>query len=446
MDIIASLAPAVSPDNAGMTSPASTASESSFSSVLSQVSEPPASTPGTGAAPSTPAPAAAPGVASAATAAPDAEAQVAAPAEPTPALPAQVPTQAVVAQAEPSSPLPAPVQPAPLPVQDTELTVIDPTLADAPEVQVANGDSEGADDTPEVDSLDDIRRRMALIESAGQLDPTSMLAAPAIPLSAPVMVMSSAAQTTTVEAPDTDTELRRPSLALAGASLEADTDADVAEPPALPDGLPTPLANGLDTARDAAGQASSRSLDSQPDASASADVQGAFSPLAPASTPALASGTDKVASNGLVLAAAVGTAQWQSGLGQQMIDMVTRGEQQVDLRLHPAELGPLSISLNLNDGTTQAQFQAAHASVRAAVEQALPQLREALAAQGIALGQATVSDQSSRQAAGDQAQRDPQGSHPGAANGSERVAPEAVLPEAVAQQVVLRSSGVDLYV
>ncbi|MCI1737512.1 MAG: flagellar hook-length control protein FliK [Pseudomonas veronii] len=45
----------------------------------------------------------------------------------------------------------------------------------------------------------------------------------------------------------------------------------------------------------------------------------------------------------------------------------------MDLRLHPAELGPLSISLNLNDGTTQAQFQAAHASVRAAVEQALPQ-------------------------------------------------------------------------
>ncbi|WP_163014577.1 flagellar hook-length control protein FliK, partial [Pseudomonas viridiflava] len=92
--------------------------------------------------------------------------------------------------------------------------------------------------------------------------------------------------------------------------------------------------------------------------------------------------TDSVANSSLVLTAAIGSTDWAADLGQQMVDMVTRGDQQVDLRLHPAELGPLSISLNLSDSTTQAQFQVAHASVRTAVEQALPQLREALATQG----------------------------------------------------------------
>ncbi|WP_447554874.1 flagellar hook-length control protein FliK [Vreelandella sp. EE22] len=78
-------------------------------------------------------------------------------------------------------------------------------------------------------------------------------------------------------------------------------------------------------------------------------------------------------------------------LGQQLIQMTQRGgEQHVKLELHPAELGPLSIALKVSEHGTQAQFFSAHAQVRQVIEQAIPQLREALAEQGIALGETSV--------------------------------------------------------
>lgn len=94
-----------------------------------------------------------------------------------------------------------------------------------------------------------------------------------------------------------------------------------------------------------------------------------------------------------VLASPIGSAGWQQELSQQLVHMTQRGTQHMELHLHPRELGPLQISLQLNQNTAQAQFLAAHAQVRDAVQQALPQLREALAGQGIALGQALVGQQ-----------------------------------------------------
>jgi flagellar hook-length control protein FliK len=305
-------------------------------------------------------------------------------------------------------------------VVDDVLNVLpdDPvTAAEEPE-PTAKGDS----------TLDDIRQRMALIESAGQLDTAAMIVAPPLPVSVPLPVAVSAAPAESAPVIDS----RAPTQA---ASLPAaDEEPDSAEPIDLPDAMPALVATVADSVPSVRAQTHDSQPDSQP------GPQSVFSLSAASFNPANLAVTDTVASNGLVLTAAIGSADWQTDLGQQMVDMVTRGEQQVDLRLHPAELGPLSISLNLNDGTTQAQFQAAHASVRAAVEQALPQLREALATQGIALGQASVSDQSSRQAAGGQTPRDPQ-----ALPSSAAVSRDEALPAHV-QQVLLRSSGVDLYV
>lgn len=201
----------------------------------------------------------------------------------------------------------------------------------------------------------------------------------------------------------------------------AEDDADIAsESLDLPDAMPALVATVADSVPTVHTQTDDRQPDSQPDG------QTVFS-LAPAPVRAA---PDNVASNGLVLGAAIGSSEWAADLGQQMVDMVTRGEQQVDLRLHPAELGPLSISLNLNDGTTQAQFQAAHA--RARRERALLRPRGLKA---VALEQAFVSDQSSRQAAGGQAQRDPQANPANVA-----VSRDEALPAQV-QQVLLRSSG-----
>lgn len=106
-----------------------------------------------------------------------------------------------------------------------------------------------------------------------------------------------------------------------------------------------------------------------------------------------------------VLASNIGSTEWQQGLGQQVIQLHQRGEQQIELHLHPAELGPLSISLKVSDNIANVQFVSAHGQVRHAVEQALPQLRDALAEQGISLGQTSVGSQQQQQTRDEQASR-----------------------------------------
>jgi flagellar hook-length control protein FliK len=90
-------------------------------------------------------------------------------------------------------------------------------------------------------------------------------------------------------------------------------------------------------------------------------------------------------------------AQWADDFSQQFVTLTSHQTQSqsqtAELRLNPPDLGPLHISINLSDNTAHAVFVSPHAAVRSAVENALPQLQQALAQSGIALGQANVSDQ-----------------------------------------------------
>ncbi|MCQ3828354.1 flagellar hook-length control protein FliK [Microbulbifer elongatus] len=90
------------------------------------------------------------------------------------------------------------------------------------------------------------------------------------------------------------------------------------------------------------------------------------------------------------ISVSLGSSAWGEEFSQHLLSMVHRGDRQVDLHLHPRELGALSVSLNLDDQGVRAQFLSANAAVRSAVEQALPLLRETLAQQGIALGETSV--------------------------------------------------------
>ncbi len=104
------------------------------------------------------------------------------------------------------------------------------------------------------------------------------------------------------------------------------------------------------------------------------------------------------------LPAPLASPAWPGQLGQQLVMLGQRGgEQRVELHLNPAELGPLSISLKVGEQGAQAQFLSAHASVRQAVEQAIPQLREALAEQGISLSDTSVGEHPQQQ--GEQGQQ-----------------------------------------
>jgi flagellar hook-length control protein FliK len=95
----------------------------------------------------------------------------------------------------------------------------------------------------------------------------------------------------------------------------------------------------------------------------------------------------------------VGSSEWGKALGQQVIQMGKAGHQVAELQLNPPGLGPLKVTLSMDDHQIQAMFVSAHSSVRAAVEAALPQLRTSLAESGISLGSTSVSSESQQQAA-----------------------------------------------
>lgn len=105
--------------------------------------------------------------------------------------------------------------------------------------------------------------------------------------------------------------------------------------------------------------------------------------LAPAAAPTQATLTAPITSN-----------VWPQQLGQQLVQISQRGgDQHVKMQLNPAELGPLSISLKFSEQGAQAHFLSASAQVRQVLEQSIPQLREALAEQGISLGDTSVGEQ-----------------------------------------------------
>lgn len=95
----------------------------------------------------------------------------------------------------------------------------------------------------------------------------------------------------------------------------------------------------------------------------------------------------------------VGSKEWDKALGQQVVQLGKAGHQITELQLNPPGLGPLKVTLELNHDQMQVMFVSAHASVRAAVEAAVPQLRASLADSGISLGNTSVSSESQAQTA-----------------------------------------------
>ncbi|MFD1215483.1 flagellar hook-length control protein FliK [Microbulbifer celer] len=170
-------------------------------------------------------------------------------------------------------------------------------------------------------------------------------------------------------------------------------------------------------------------------ASASNPISSTTAPVTPAATqsPATAS-----------LASVTGSAAWGEEFSQHLIGMAHRGDKQVDLHLHPRELGSLSVSLSLDDQGARAQFISANATVRSAVEQALPQLREALAQQGLTLGETSVGDQ--HQPSSDQHSRHAPGAGiAGRTSDTDTVETAAEPTAADGTDRLLRPRGVDLY-
>jgi len=88
---------------------------------------------------------------------------------------------------------------------------------------------------------------------------------------------------------------------------------------------------------------------------------------------------------------------WGKVLSSRVVWMAREGVQQAELRLNPANLGPVEVKLHMNNDLANVTFIAQNAATRDALEQALPRLRESFQENGMELANADVSDQETEQ-------------------------------------------------
>jgi flagellar hook-length control protein FliK len=88
----------------------------------------------------------------------------------------------------------------------------------------------------------------------------------------------------------------------------------------------------------------------------------------------------------------VGASGWDDAFSQKVVFLSKADQQSAELTLNPRDLGPLQVTLQVSESHAHALFVSQHAQVREAVEAAMPKLREAMEANGISLGSASVSD------------------------------------------------------
>ncbi|MDH4190799.1 MAG: flagellar hook-length control protein FliK, partial [Betaproteobacteria bacterium] len=90
------------------------------------------------------------------------------------------------------------------------------------------------------------------------------------------------------------------------------------------------------------------------------------------------------------IAAPLDTPAWRESFVSQVGLALSQGVQSAEIRIHPAELGPVSVRIQITDGQASVAFVAAAEETRAAIERALPELREQFSEIDVRLGDASV--------------------------------------------------------
>jgi len=111
--------------------------------------------------------------------------------------------------------------------------------------------------------------------------------------------------------------------------------------------------------------------------------------------PQAASPAESLTSPGqTAIAETFGKADWGQGMGKQVLWMVNQSISRAEIRLNPANLGPLEVRIEMDKDQVNVAFTSRHAEVRDAVEQAMPRLREMLEEKGLNLSDTDVSEHS----------------------------------------------------
>ncbi|HSQ73431.1 MAG TPA: flagellar hook-length control protein FliK, partial [Rubrivivax sp.] len=101
------------------------------------------------------------------------------------------------------------------------------------------------------------------------------------------------------------------------------------------------------------------------------------------------------------LTAAPGSAEFSSQLGAQLTTFVREGVQHARLHLHPAELGPVTVRIQIDGQAAQVHMAAEHALTRQALEQSMPMLAGSLREAGLTLSGGGVFEQPRQREGGD---------------------------------------------
>lgn len=88
---------------------------------------------------------------------------------------------------------------------------------------------------------------------------------------------------------------------------------------------------------------------------------------------------------------------WSQVMSSRVVYMAKEGIQQAELRMNPANLGPVEVKLHVQNDQASVTFLAQQGATREALEQALPRLRESFAESGLQLANAEVGEHQHQQ-------------------------------------------------
>lgn len=136
--------------------------------------------------------------------------------------------------------------------------------------------------------------------------------------------------------------------------------------------------------------------------------------------------------------------QWQRAFAERVVWSVGNN-QSVQVRVNPAELGPIDIQLNVTKDQTNITFNATHLTTRDSIEAALPRLREMLASEGLNLGDVDVrhNDSSAQEQSASQDQ-DGSAERNGGLGNQEQLAEDQA--EVILHPVMISERAVDYYI
>ena len=159
----------------------------------------------------------------------------------------------------------------------------------------------------------------------------------------------------------------RPSTSPALPQTSPASDAAAASRPASMDTSPTPLP----TAAVATGRAEGGSFS----LGMALPTSGAHSPVRTDGSPLLSSRIESP----------IHSAEFKEQFARQVAGVVVQGQDRAEIRLTPAELGPIRIRVSLNAEDAALDISAAHAATRAAIESSMSTLKQMLADHGLRL-------------------------------------------------------------